>query len=98
MISWITPPVELTALTEEQVKALGSAQRASMQTMFDLLDENAIKLGNQLKADSQFAKRLEKSGGDMRHFASIVKKYDSVYNDILDLIQYTVGQMDGDEE
>jgi hypothetical protein len=84
--------------TSTVTEALGSAQRASMQTMLDLLDTNATKLGNQLKVDSQFAKRLEKSGGDMVHFKSIVKSYDKLYQDILDLVQYTVGQMDGDQE
>lgn len=66
--------------------------------MFDTLETNLEKVGAQLKPDSQLAKTIALAGGDTKHFASIVKKYDALFEEVLELIQYTMSSFDPVEE
>ena len=89
---------ELHSASTETIITESFAGTDQLRKMLDILDENVEKVGKQLKTDSQLAKRIEKAGGDMKHFASIVKKYDDLYDNVMDLIQFTLSPMDGDNE
>ena len=89
---------ELHTASTETIITEGSVSTEQLRKMFDILDENVEKVGKQLKTDSQLAKRIEKAGGDMKHFASIIKKYDDLYDNVMDLIQYTMSPLNGEDE
>lgn len=87
---------ELYSVKETQISE--SSVPYGIKKSFETLETNMERVGAQLKADSQLARALAKVNGDTKHFASIVKKFDALYEEVLDLIQYTSMSFDPQEE
>lgn len=78
-------------------KLITSADKSRMKRMFDTLETNLDRLGTQLKAESQLVKTVDQVDGDSKHLQSIIKKYDSLYDEVMDLIMYTTEHMNGED-
>jgi septal ring factor EnvC (AmiA/AmiB activator) len=72
-------------------------EQARMRNMLDVLEQNIDRLGTQLSAQSQLAKLIAKVGGDERHFKSIVKDFDSLHENVHDLVKYTIIHMSDED-
>jgi hypothetical protein len=87
---------ELHLSAEIVNESILAGDAARLKKMFDTLETNLDRVGSQLKTDSQFAKQVAKIGGDTKHLGSIIKKFDSLFDEVMDLIQYT--DLNGDQE
>jgi hypothetical protein len=88
---------ELFAVKEAQISESAGVS-SKLSRAFATLEANMERVGAQLKADSALSKAIVEVDGDTKHFASIVKKYDALLNEVLDLVQYTMSSLDPIEE
>lgn len=82
---------------EQFNEAVLEGDKARMRKMLNALEDNIERVSVQLMPNSQFAKQLAKVGGDTKFLASLTKKFNTVYDEMLDLIMDTNSVMVDEE-